>query len=161
MSGQVVEVGDAQQRMQYPAVAQIDFWGFHQAFAEVDLKRGEAAQHVGRFQYVQIMLDGWRRYAKPRCQAGGVPQLSVQVREHLPETMQCRARHTYAEGGDVALQVGGDEGFPPCERGGIRLCQPAQRVTSAQPEILQFKMGGIDFAYIERGEFVKRDAPRQ
>ena len=84
--------------------------------------------------------DGLAADAKRLRQAGGIRKAGLIVGQHGPEPPERLGRHAGAEPGDVAFEIGADEGFAPLGADAIVGGAEAVRKTAAQP--MPVRLGG-------------------
>ena len=91
------------------AIPDVDFRRSHQPFADIDVKRPQAADK----QKVDVSRHGLRADHQRRGKAGGVQKRRLLMREHGPEPLQRLRGNARAKKGNIALQVGADEILTP------------------------------------------------
>ena len=147
---QLVGVGDVEQRVEQAGVAQVDPRRTDLAFPQVLHPGRQHANEKGPGQEVEIAArGGLARSQRPR-EFGGVPDLSVPVRDHHPEAPQRLGGDADAQGRQIPLQEGGDELLAPTDGAGVVRGEEGTRKTAAQPQIRPPLRAGL--AEVETGE---------
>ena len=106
-------------------VPEVDPRRFDLPLAEVGAEGLEGSHHEGCFQSFEVSADRVVRNAEGASELRGIPNLTVRVGQHRPESLQGRSRDRDAELWHVSLEKGANEVSSPLEArpmrpGGVR-----------------------------------------
>ena len=147
---QVVETVDAQERVQDAAVAQVDFWGFHDALGTVGHQRRQRPQHEGVGEQFDVLFHGRMADADGGAESRRIEHLPAAVSAELPYAPQSRGWNRNAELGHVPFEKGTDEVLPPLEAGVVAGRQKAVRETATEPVSREY------FGMLRCGDFLEK-----
>ena len=151
-------VPDAEQGVQYARVAQIDFRRFDLPLGDVRMPGLQLAYHEGARQDVQVAPHRGVGNAEGTGEPGRLPDLSVPVAQHRPETAHGRRRHTNAELRQVPFQKSPYEAFQPEKGGGVGASQPSLGEAAPQPAPVEW---AADLVQPQPAQVVIVDPPCQ
>ena len=159
MTGQLIERGDPQQRVEKSGIPQIDFGGLDKSLAEVCCIGLKLADDKCLFKDIQVVPCRWGSKPHAGGDCRGIPELAVTMGYHGPESTELCGRDSDSELGDIPLQIGRDEGVSPSQAVVVACSQEAIREAAPYPEPLYgFRTG---FGDTERAQLVGNNSPGQ
>src|SRR5262245_52821481 len=99
MAEQRVSIRNTEQRVQQPAVAQIDFRALHQPLGQIRAVGLQAANQIGPFEVVEIFVDRVIAETEALTEPRGIPNLPVNGSEHGQESLSLLRASREAPGG--------------------------------------------------------------
>ena len=88
MSEEAIEVGDAEERMDETAVADVDLGRLHQPLADVDVPRLQPTHEKQVDEEIEVARHRLAGHAERAGDLGGVEHPTLLVRQHRPEPTQ-------------------------------------------------------------------------
>src|SRR5881409_1224577 len=125
---------EAQQAVKETRIGDVDLRRLHLALAKVRRPWLQNADDESRSENVEIAAHGMVRYAERARELGAVPDLTVVVREHRPETPQGRRGNGEPELRQISFEKGADEVVSPLSARAERSCREGPRKASPEPQ---------------------------
>ncbi len=134
MAQQRVVVGDLEQLMQQPRVAEIKLRSLHLALEQVGVQGLEQPDHEHAGEQIEIAAAGGLVDPKGTGQFGTVPDLTMEMGKHCPEPLQRGCRHPHSQLGKITLEQGADEVAAPDQAVVVAAGKKRAGEAAAQPQ---------------------------
>ena len=113
MTYENVKVRKAQQAVEHPRVAQVDFWGFDLSFPNVLIPRLELADHKRPSKDIEVGTHRFIRQTHSAGQFRSIPDLPMIMGQHGPEATHRRCGNPDTQLWNVAFQEGTKKSLAP------------------------------------------------
>jgi hypothetical protein len=127
-------IDDVEKAVEDAGISQVYFGRFDLAFPDVFMPWLKLIHHEGSGQNIKGWTHGFVRQAHGPGKLGGVPELSVIMRQHRPESAHGSCREGDPQLGNISLKEGFYEAFSSGMAVIIRIGKKGTGETAAKPK---------------------------